>query len=1693
MMGTGNRINGAAMPLLGLPYRRYSVPETVMRKYSLSRAQTSESSESGAATVPTPSVPSASFRNATEEQWDSDSRGLRNKRMLHKACQTSPRNSVEKETVKNSTKEKQCKSVDNEKTIPVLHVTSDSCNDIASKVSDNETSPKNGECSQLYSDETEYYQTYDAKNLNCDVTIPGAISEPSSVFLIVKSSDEHNLEEELKDENDVEERQVQNDYPDVNKTPLITNENKKILDDLTQWISNEHIQYLLNNTTNTQKLKNMLHEKSKSFPETEEVCSIINQRSCSAHGKLQSEAENDIEITSDSDGIELRTNPSCIDDTPTPIPPSTGQTESHSSEGECYMTDCEICAAEGRKCCNLDDTRSQSFSFTSPEMISTNGFKTSSDFTSSSITLDQTVSDRSTSTQDSTLSITSITPESYNSKTTSINISPLLVINSETSLIQPVEIGGRSRDFTFHPSDSTPRTTPSPSNAECINGLRTEYSQVCDKEGHSNIIPLVINSESALINPIKRNGVNANCNCESQTLDSDSQSLKIIETELNKSQMIQNKTDNIELSNTMLVHKFTDFEHIEQTVNSSSDKINFNNSGFESSEIRQIDNDSLNIQIVNDPSKDITLSLEVNHNIDGEETMKTFEGVNFQLNQNSISSQKNFKIKSDDENEFLKDQPGDDFEMDSLAIEDSGSSDEITVTENKSSFCGSENLSKEHIPITDSENVEYFKASTEDDDMSLEETDLLEKLGFCEDVKKTNKTREQSDDGSNEPKVDDGNYDEKCRKQVQDMFYGNKKYEVIVKENKQNNNLRFMGNVISTRDDKSNTLVTNNVEKVNNCGINTYDMIDDNEKERVTEFSLMGGKGGLYDNDQCKDIILLKPDKKSISTVTSGTYWETPGMELIIPRYSAMPRTLSMLVNTSSMDYSSDSDLSLADSLEDTSISGRVKTFNKHDNRLVRGDVMALLPEISTTSKNKTNESHAYFLSLAGEEGEIKAEPIPDELKKKLLKRDNEVKKHSDHSSKHVTKKQEHKRHKKHRHHSPVKHSTSTRKDKFESSATFDIEKSCKSTQWEDIPSSRAESSDTLVLSDTSEKEPCCKMHKSTITNFELRNTLNSEETNNYHLKQNNDTKTVNNISTNNELEENFQDNDEENINLENNLDETKPTLLQDKSTLTDLNDDTTLNEERYTDNETKHLSENRDKQSIDISTNTDFINNEKYLNKDKTNILNNLTDLSSNITTNTRDDNEITDYEDRDIKVCKSRKVNKWVQCIDATFLDTETDKEVSTILLEAYSSDQDDGEEFDDNTEKLTKDAVTTTDLEENCNEQTKLMESDSNHELELETFENQMLFRSISVQTDSPSDNVSDEYKSDVKKITFSEMFQQTSDEREDHLQLLHMNIPQSESILLNSIPNEKQSIENGIEENRCKTPVFGEKPTDKTIFTKQLRNGNKLFYNNKQNPRFNVRTTPARKIGNLSTRFRQRFEVIPEEKNSSMDSSTEERSTSPPTPSTSRRASIPVEMLRMDINTDKRNDKDSISSDKLDETSDLLSRGSQFENSTESQRRHTIHGNLESRRNKAEYSKSFEQNEQNRRHTIHGNLALTSRNTTLIKKLNLMGGTVLKGRVFSKRSGVMIGQFRPMNEETQVEKDEKSAVGEQLERLRRGGCKGRQALAVTQNQEHEELLTLSKGWINFYLLKDSQDLGSDGSNGEEGMFFCLAYTL
>ena len=123
-----------------------------------------------------------------------------------------------------------------------------------------------------------------------------------------------------------------------------------------------------------------------------------------------------------------------------------------------------------------------------------------------------------------------------------------------------------------------------------------------------------------------------------------------------------------------------------------------------------------------------------------------------------------------------------------------------------------------------------------------------------------------------------------------------------------------------------------------------------------------------------------------------SNYQRFPIEKPIIPRYSAIPRTNSMVVNTSSVEYSSDSELSLTDSLEDPDEyrTSSLRKQSKHDERMVRGEVTM---EQERRRLPKAKDAYAYFLSLTGEEEIIREYSIPDWLRTRLRKREQEIKK----------------------------------------------------------------------------------------------------------------------------------------------------------------------------------------------------------------------------------------------------------------------------------------------------------------------------------------------------------------------------------------------------------------------------------------------------------------------------------------------------------------------------------------------------------------------------------------------------------------------------------------------------------------------------------------------------------------------------
>ncbi|GFG30738.1 hypothetical protein Cfor_07787 [Coptotermes formosanus] len=152
---------------------------------------------------------------------------------------------------------------------------------------------------------------------------------------------------------------------------------------------------------------------------------------------------------------------------------------------------------------------------------------------------------------------------------------------------------------------------------------------------------------------------------------------------------------------------------------------------------------------------------------------------------------------------------------------------------------------------------------------------------------------------------------------------------------------------------------------------------------------------------------------------TGSTYRKSQDTQLVVPRYSALPRSASMLVNTSSEGCSSNSNsdsdcLSLADSLEErpSSCTGRHKP-TKYDSKLVRGDIVQLLPDERNHKHNlhrrisaatPRGKGKAFFVSMEtglDEVGTIKvdknidrqviSQSMPVRLKQKLSQRHQQM------------------------------------------------------------------------------------------------------------------------------------------------------------------------------------------------------------------------------------------------------------------------------------------------------------------------------------------------------------------------------------------------------------------------------------------------------------------------------------------------------------------------------------------------------------------------------------------------------------------------------------------------------------------------------------------------------------------------------
>ncbi|KAI4466837.1 hypothetical protein MML48_2g00002128 [Holotrichia oblita] len=139
--------------------------------------------------------------------------------------------------------------------------------------------------------------------------------------------------------------------------------------------------------------------------------------------------------------------------------------------------------------------------------------------------------------------------------------------------------------------------------------------------------------------------------------------------------------------------------------------------------------------------------------------------------------------------------------------------------------------------------------------------------------------------------------------------------------------------------------------------------------------------------------------KYMISNVGTGSPYSKPAEipQVIVPRYSALPRTSSMEVNTSSLDSTDrDSDtVSLVDSLEDGISPNRLDQNvleRDDDNPVKTDDLSALLPDNSDNSKkSKTPQKSAVFFipieNKPTEDNKPVSYHLPARVKEKLSRR----------------------------------------------------------------------------------------------------------------------------------------------------------------------------------------------------------------------------------------------------------------------------------------------------------------------------------------------------------------------------------------------------------------------------------------------------------------------------------------------------------------------------------------------------------------------------------------------------------------------------------------------------------------------------------------------------------------------------------
>lgn len=215
-------------------------------------------------------------------------------------------------------------------------------------------------------------------------------------------------------------------------------------------------------------------------------------------------------------------------------------------------------------------------------------------------------------------------------------------------------------------------------------------------------------------------------------------------------------------------------------------------------------------------------------------------------------------------------------------------------------------------------------------------------------------------------------------------------------------------NANRTEDSETQTLKTTNVNVISNVQLSktTLDII---YSQVIKDVQSADPEPRLVTVQQIPSFYLKTSEMPSnpkhdqmkkymIGNVGTGSPYSKPAEipQVVVPRFSAYPRTTSMEVNTSSADSTdreSDS-VSLVDSLEDPSSPHTDFSACKHDEKPVRGSISSLLPDNSDNKRVK-NSNKAFFIPIETDaklSTKAVADHLPEKVRERLSRRQLELK-----------------------------------------------------------------------------------------------------------------------------------------------------------------------------------------------------------------------------------------------------------------------------------------------------------------------------------------------------------------------------------------------------------------------------------------------------------------------------------------------------------------------------------------------------------------------------------------------------------------------------------------------------------------------------------------------------------------------------